>query len=135
MRSVERKTQVLSPEAKQLFRLVERARWTIVGVLWLALGLPCLWSLRVEIGRLLEFFTWVGLKYSLVFRPWPTFGLVICIGITLSTLLWQSYYELFGLSSQTRRELERQVAVVRQEGPGHFLWRWIFEPSGKMGRD
>ncbi|WP_051039766.1 hypothetical protein [Synechococcus sp. PCC 7336] len=126
---------MLSSEAKQLFRLVERVRWAIVGLFWLAIGLPSLWSLRVEVGRLLEFFTWGGLKYSLIFRPWPAFGLVICIGITLSTLLWQSYYELFGLSSRTRRELEQQVAVVRQEGPSHFLWRWIFEPSGKMGRD
>ena len=119
------KTRVLSPEASRLLKLQEQVRWGIVVLCWLAIGLPCLWALRIEIWRLLEFFTWAGVRYGIVYRPLPGFGLVLCVSVSLSTLLWQSYREVFGLSGRERRELERLATMVRKQGPTHFLWRWV----------
>lgn len=100
---------------------------TVLGI-WIVIGLPSLWTLRLALRRLWEFFTWNGLKYSLLYQPTAGLGLCLCIGVTVSTMLWQSYYEVFGLSPKFRRKLEAQVARIRQSGPQHWLWRWVVEP-------
>ena len=80
---------------------------------------------RADIKRLLEFFTWAGVKYPLLYEPIAGFGLCLCVAITLSTLIWQCKYELLGLSARERRELEKLAASIRKRGPSHFLWSWV----------
>ncbi|MGK7912542.1 MAG: hypothetical protein AB4050_13855 [Synechococcus sp.] len=102
-----------------------RVRWGIVGLIWVAIGLPSLWLLRADIRRLLEFFTWAGVKYPLLYQPKAGFGLCLCVAVTLTTLLWQCKYECMGLSAAERRELEKLATSIRKRGSGHFLWSWV----------
>ncbi len=118
---------VLSPEAKRLLALQIRVRWGIVGLIWLVLGGPSLWLLRADIRRLLEFFTWAGVKYPLLYQPKVGFCLCVCVAITLTTLMWQCKFEWLGPSAAERRELEKLAASIRQRGPKHFLWSWVME--------
>ena len=115
-------TTVLSPVAERLLKLQFQCRWGVVALLWICLGLPSLWLLRTELRRLLEFFTWAGLKYSLIFDPVAGFGLCTCAAVTLTTLLWHCKYELFGLSARERLALEKLAASIQKKGPTHFLW-------------
>lgn len=115
----------LSPEGQKLARIYLRLRWLLVALVWVSVGVPSLLVLRVEIRRLLEFFTWEGLKYSLLYNPQAGLGILVCVGFTVAALLWQSQYELFGFSQRTQTELEKLAARIRQLKPEHWLRRWL----------
>ncbi|MEM9155821.1 MAG: hypothetical protein AAGB13_12445 [Cyanobacteria bacterium P01_F01_bin.33] len=115
----------LSPEGQKLALIYMRLRWVVVMLIWVGVGIPSLLILRAEISRLLEFFTWSGLKYSLLYSPIAGIGVCISLAFTLAALLWQSHYELFGLSKQTRQSIEQQAEFVRQLEPNHWIRRWL----------
>lgn len=118
-------TTVLSPEAERLLALQIRVRWGIVSLIWLVLGVPSLWMLRADIRRLLEFFTWAGVKYPLLYEPKIGFCLCVCVATTLTTLMWQCKFEWLGPSASERHELEKLAASIRKRGSEHFLWSWV----------
>ncbi|MEO0852027.1 MAG: hypothetical protein AAFY15_00795 [Cyanobacteria bacterium J06648_11] len=118
----------LSPAGRKLARVYLGLRWGMVGLVWLSVGVPSLLILRMEISRLLEFFTWAGLKYSLLYSPLAAMGVSICLGFTLTALLWQSQHELFGFSERTQRSLERQAERIGQLDRSHWLRRWLESP-------
>ncbi|MDM3862237.1 MAG: hypothetical protein PT118_20980 [Aphanizomenon gracile PMC644.10] len=112
-------------QLQKLHRLTVYSRWLFAGCLWLTIAPFCLWNLRTEISLLQEYFTWVGLQYTLIFHPLSTLGLSLCIGMTVSVLVWQSRNILWGLSLQEQENLKKQVYRIRQQGSSHPLWKWV----------
>lgn len=112
-------------QLQKLHRLTVYGRWLFAGCLWLTIAPFCLWNLRTEISLLQEYFTWVGLRYTLIFHPLPTLGLSLCIGMTTSVLVWQSRNILWGLPLQEQENLKKQLYRIRQQGSSHPLWKWV----------
>ncbi|MBW4489163.1 MAG: hypothetical protein KME12_15345 [Trichocoleus desertorum ATA4-8-CV12] len=115
----------LSPELMRLHQVTVWGRWLVVVCLWLTVGLLSLWGLRGEIALWRQYFTWAAVRYGFAYNPIPTFGLALCIGLTVATLVWQSRNILFGLPALEKERLERQAYRIRQQGPSHPLWRWV----------
>ena len=116
----------LDAAADRLYRLTIVGRWLLVLCLWLTLGTWSLWSLRNSIALLQEYFTWSAVRYGLIFHPIPAIGLVTCIAITLSVLIWQSRNILWGLPLRDRDRLKQKTIAIRRKGRRHPLWRWVF---------
>jgi len=112
---------------ERLHRLTVYGRWLFVSGLWLTVGTASLWALRDRIALMFEYFTWASVKYSLIFSPLPALGLAICIGMTVGVLLWQSRNLLWGLPARERKQLERQVCQICQQGRSHPFWKIICE--------
>lgn len=111
---------------QQLHKLTVYARWLVVLVLWLTVGLLSLWGLRDTFSLLKQYFTWAALRYGLAYHPFAAMGLAICVGMTVATLVWQSRNILFGLPKLERQRLEKQVLKIRQQGRVHPLWKWLY---------
>ena len=118
-------------EVQRLYNLTVWGRWLFVGLLWLIVGSVSLWGLRSEISLLQQHFTWVAVKYGLVYNRLPALGLALCIGMTASVLVWQSRNILIGMPQEEQRRLEKQVNRIRQQGASHPLWKWICQPQIK----
>jgi len=116
---------VFHQQMLRLHRLTVYARWSLVSLLWLTVAPLCLWELRSEIQLWHDYFTWAAVRYGLAYHRFATFGLAMCIGLTVSVLLWQSRNILFGISDRQVKRLEKQVSSIRQRGVSHPLWRWV----------
>ncbi len=112
-------------QVQRLHELTVYGRWLLVTFLWLTLAPLCLWDLRAEIALLQEYFTWASVRYGLFFHPFATLGLGLCVGMTLSVLMWQSRNILFGMPVAEKQRLEKQVYRIRQQGSSHPLWKWV----------
>ncbi|MBD2279447.1 hypothetical protein [Aphanizomenon flos-aquae] len=126
---IEPETVELDPafaqQLQKLYRLRVYGRWLFAACLWLTIAPFCLWNLRTEISWLREYFTWVGLRYTLIFHPLSTLGLSLCIGMTTSVLVWQSRNIIWGLPLQEQENLKKQLYRIRQQGSSHPLWKWV----------
>jgi hypothetical protein len=116
------------PEVVRLHQLQVYGRWLFVILLWLSVGSISLWSFRDSLSLLSEYFTWSGLRINMEFNPWGSLGVLFCVGLTASTLIWQARNILFGLPAADQRSLERQVYRIRQKGNRHPLWKWVTHP-------
>lgn len=112
-------------QVQRLYKLTVYARWLVVGILWLTVGVFSLWGLRYPISLLQEHFTWATLRYGLYFNRLSAIGLGLCVGMTTAILVWQSRNILFGLSQQEKHRLEQQVQRIRHQGSSHPLWKWV----------
>lgn len=112
-------------QVQRLHQLTVYGRWLFASTLWLTVGTLSLWGLRYPISLAMEYFTWASLRYGLMFNRIPAFGLFLCIGVTLSILVWQLRNWLFGLPKRDRHRLEQQVLRIRQQGNSHPLWKWV----------
>jgi hypothetical protein len=128
---IESEALVLDPifveQIQKLHRLTVYGRWLFSLCLWLIIAPLCLWDLRVEIYLLQQYFTWIGLRYALIFHPLSTLGLSLCIAMTTSVLVWQSRNILWGLPLEKQENLKKQVYRIRQQGSSHPLWKWVCE--------
>lgn len=116
----------------RLHQLTVYARWTAVAMLWLCVAPISLWSLRSEIQLWQTYFTWTAVRFTIAYNPIPSVGLSLCIGATVSVLLWQSRNILFGFSSHHDRWLKQQLWKIRQQGTSHPLWRWVYQEPEKL---
>jgi len=116
----------LVEQVQRLHQLTVYGRWCFVGCLWLTVAPVSLWNLRAEIALWQQYFTWVAVRYGLFSHPLSTLGLGLCIGMTAAILVWQSRNILLGLPQEEKKRLEKQVFHIRQQGPTHPLWKWIF---------
>ena len=110
---------------QRLHQMTVIGRWLVVIGLWSTIGVLSLWGLRYPISLMQEYFTWAALRTGLASNWLPTLGLGICIGMTLSVLIWQSRNILFGLPINEQQNLEKTVLRIRQQGKSHPLWKWI----------
>lgn len=116
---------IFQAQVQRLHQLTVYGRWLVVGLLWLSVGALSLWSLRSEIALLQEYFTWVAVRYALIYNRLAAIGLGLCIGMTTAVLFWQSRNILLGRSLPEQRRLEQQVRRIRQQGSSHPLWKWV----------
>jgi hypothetical protein len=114
-------------QVQRLHQLTVYGRWLFVSFLWLTIIPFCLWDLRSEIALWQQYFTWVAVRFGLLYHPLSTLGLSFCIGMTVAVLVWQSRNILIGLPQQEKERLEKQVCRIRQQGPSHPLWKYICE--------
>lgn len=116
---------------QRLHELTVYGRWLVVSILWLTVAPLSLWGWRYELSLLRSQFTWIALRYSIVYNRLPALGLGLCIAITLAVLVWQSRNILLGIPQQEQRRLEQQVRRICQQGPSHPLWKWVCIPEGR----
>lgn len=100
-------------KVEDYYQLMVWSRWRFVIFLWLTLGSYGIWSLRHEIKLWLDYFTWAAVRYGLRFNMLSTMCLAICVGFTLSTLVWQSRNIIWGLSDKEKYYLEQKVKGKR----------------------
>ncbi len=117
----------------RLHELTVWGRWAVVTALWLTLGSWSLWRLRKVWDVASEYFSWSAIRYGLVFNPWAAIGLGLCIGMTLSVLIWQSRNILWGLPLVEQEKLQKRVLKIHQQGNSHPLWKWVYGDS-RFGR-
>jgi hypothetical protein len=122
----------LKKQVKRLHQLTVCTRWLFVLGCWLTLGSLGIWRLQEEIGLWREHFTWVAVRYAIVYNRIPALCLAFCIGVTAATLIWQTNYTLRGLSAQQRQRLEKQVKKIQAIGPRHPLWKWLNSSNWKI---
>lgn len=112
-------------QMKRLHRLTVWARWIVVAGLWGSIAPLSLWELRHEIPLWRDYFTWTALRFGLAYNPLAAIGLALCIGMTVSVLLWQSHNILWGVSDRQTRRLEKQLRHIHKRGKTHPLWKWV----------
>jgi hypothetical protein len=116
----------LSRDAQHVYLVYQNGILMLMGWVWLLIGIPSLWALRQDVVRLLQHFTWTGLRFSLLYKPGlPSFGLLFCLVLTLYVLLSQSRYELVGLIESERHLLELTAQRLRKLPSQHFLHRYF----------
>jgi hypothetical protein len=120
---------IFQQQVQRLYQITLYSRWVIVALLWLVITPFCLWGLRDEIPLWFDYFTWTAVRYSLIYNPLSALGLALCFGATLAVLLWQGCNVLFGVSPDYKRQLEKQLFKIRQQGKSHPLWKWVCEPE------
>ncbi|KAM3102052.1 hypothetical protein ACKFKF_05830 [Phormidesmis sp. 146-12] len=111
---------------QKLHELTVLTKWLLALGLWATIGLLSLWDLRDVFAILRQYFTWAALRLGLGYHLLASVGLALCIGVTLSTLIWQSRNILFGLPLLERQRLEKQVLKIHQQGKSHPLWKWVY---------
>jgi hypothetical protein len=116
----------LARQVTRLRRLNAGMRWAGVVLMWMTLGAWSCWEMRESLALLREYFSLIGLQYSVLFHLWGGgTGLVICVAITLSSLLWQIGQWLWQPSDRERHRLEVRVQQIQSQGAKHPFWRWI----------
>ncbi len=115
----------IAHQVERLRRVEMGLRWGVVLCLWATVGSFSLWQLRADLLLWYEFFTWAAVRSSLQNNRWAFLGLGLCVGVTLSTLIRQSLFILFGLSRAEKRALLLRVRRIRRRGACHPLWRWV----------
>jgi hypothetical protein len=115
----------LKKQVQRLHQLTIYGRWLFVIGCWCTLGVFGIWGLREDIALWREHFTWVAVRYSIIYNRLPAFCLAFCIGSTAAVLIWQSRIVLKGLSTEERQHLEKQVRKIHALGSRHPLWKWI----------
>jgi hypothetical protein len=118
---------------QRLHQLTVLGRWLVVIGMWLTVGALSLWGLRYPISLMRDYFTWAALRHGLANNLLSTLGLALCIGMTLSVLVWQSRNILFGLPLNEQKNLEQRVLKIWQQGKSHPLWKWIEPKSRSRG--
>ncbi len=117
----------------RLHELTVWGRWIVVTVLWLTVGSWSLWQMRKVWEVAWEYFSWSAIRYGLIFHPLAAAGLGLCIGMTLSVLIWQSRNILWGLPEAEQQTLQKRVLKIQQQGVSHPLWKWVYGDS-QFGR-
>ncbi|HAN46793.1 MAG TPA: hypothetical protein DCQ32_09620 [Cyanobacteria bacterium UBA8156] len=115
----------IAHQVERLQRVEIWVRWGVGLTLWATVGSLCLWQLREDIPIWREVFTWAAVRSSLQQNRWAFLGLGLCVGVTLSTLIRQSLFILFGVSRSEKRALLMRVRRIRRRGARHPLWRWV----------
>lgn len=115
----------LQQRIKRLHALNSYTRWLWVVGSWLMIAPISLWNLRDELELINAHFTWVAVRYGLAYNLVPAMGLFFCLGITVSTLLWQGFHSLRRISPKERIHLEHQLKKIEQLDPHHPLRKWL----------
>lgn len=118
---------ILKRQVQRLVQVQTWMRWAWVVFLWLTLGSFCLWYLRADIALWLDYFTWSAVRVSLQRDRFVFLGLGLCVAMTLSTLVWQSWNIIFGIRKSEYKFLVKQVKDIQTQGSKHFLWHWVCE--------
>jgi hypothetical protein len=117
--------RVTQRHIERLLQVQTQQRWLFNAFIWLTVGTAALWHLHEDIALWLEFFTWSAVRISLQNNRLAFLGLGLCVSLSLSTLIWQSWHILWGIGKTEDRQLRLQVAEILAAGEEHPLWRWV----------
>jgi len=112
---------------QRLFLLHLYGRWILVAIAWLLVAPWAIGRLGEDLQLMTEYFTWASVRYSLMFNLIPAYGLLLCIGFTVSSLIWHGLYLWKGISPREQFRLANQVKKIQVTGPKHILWKWVFK--------
>ena len=112
-------------QVQRLLIVQIKMRWALVIFLWLTVGTSSLWMIREDISLWMEYFTWAAVRVAIRNDQLPYMGLGICVALTLSTLIRQSWDILFGINKREYHHLVKQVKEIENRGRKHFLWQWV----------
>jgi hypothetical protein len=116
----------LAHQVTRLRQLDAAMRWGSVAMIWLTLGVWSCWEMRESLALLGEYFSLTGLQYSVFFHLWGGgTGLIVCVALTLSSLVWQIGQWLWPMTDRERHRLRLRVQRIQAQGAKHPLWRWI----------
>ncbi|MGA1603445.1 MAG: hypothetical protein ACO4CG_14315 [Prochlorothrix sp.] len=116
----------------RLHHLQVQLRWSLHLILGLVLLPPSLWALSPEFSLWQQVITWAAVRYGLLDHPWATIAICYLMITTLETLLWQSRNLLWGMPRREVLHLADRVKQIRDRGPGHWLWPWIWGGSDSV---
>jgi hypothetical protein len=117
----------LAKPVQRLFLLHLYRRWFLVAIAWLLLAPWAISRLWDDFGLMREYFTWASVRYTLMFNLIPAYGLLLCIGFTVSSSIWHGLYLWKGISLREQFRLANQVKKIQVTGPKHLLWKWVFK--------
>jgi hypothetical protein len=126
--------RTIQVQVQRLHRLKVYLRWILVIFLWLTVGVWSLFQLREEIALWLDYWTWVAVRYGLAYNRLPAIGLALCVGTTVSVLIWQSRNILLGIPTQEQKRMEKIVRQINAKGSKHPLWWWVVERKSFPGK-
>lgn len=112
-------------KVQRLLLVQVRMRWALVIFLWLTVGATSIWALRGDIILWREYFTWAAVRVAIRNDQLPFMGLGLCVAMTLSTLMRQSWDILHGISKREYQSLVKQVREIESQGRKHLLWQWV----------
>lgn len=127
------RTSDIDAQVQRLHRLKVYLRWLFVLFLWSTVGVWSLFQLREEIALWLDYWTWVALRYGLAYNRLPSVGLALCVGTTVSVLIWQSRNILLGIPKQEQKRMEKTIRQIHAKGSKHPLWRWVVRQKSPPG--
>jgi hypothetical protein len=116
---------LLASQIAKLQQLIVWQRWLFIAVMWLTLGWWSLWELRDSLVLLREYFSWAGVIYGFYFHLRGGFGLMVCVILTCSSIIWQISHIFWGSSVREIHQLGVMVEKIQEKGPKHWLWYWI----------
>ncbi len=117
----------LDGQVQRLLLVQIRMRWALVIFLWLTVGTTSLWAIRADIALWWQYFTWAAVRVAIRNDQLPFLGLGICVAMTLSTLMRQSWDILFGINKREYQSLVNQVKRIESKGRKHLLWSWVIK--------
>jgi hypothetical protein len=117
--------KAIDTQVQRLILVQTKMRWALVIFLWLTLGIISLWMIREDIGLWIEYFTWAAVRVAIRNEQLPYMGLGVCVALTLSTLIRQSWDILFGINKREYHYLVKQVQKIETQGRKHWLWQWV----------
>jgi hypothetical protein len=117
--------KAIDTQVQRLILVQTKMRWALVIFLWLTLGIISLWMIREDIGLWIEYFTWAAVRVAIRNEQLPYMGLGVCVALTLSTLIRQSWDILFGINKREYHYLVKQVQEIETQGRKHWLWQWV----------
>lgn len=117
----------LAKPVQRLFLLHLYGRWLLTAIAWLLLAPWAISRLWDDFELMGEYFTWASVRYTLMFNLIPTYGLLLCIGFTVSSLIRHGLYLLKGISPKEQFRLASQVKKIQVTGSKHLLWKWVFK--------
>lgn len=112
-------------QVQRLIIVQMRMRWALVIFLWLTVGAASVWMIREDIALWIEYFTWAAVRVAIRNDQLPFMGLGVCVALTLSTLIRQSWDILFGINKREYHYLVKQVKEIEHQGRKHLLWQWV----------
>lgn len=112
-------------QVQRLLLFQIKVRWALVIFLWLTVGIVSVWMIQADIALWLEFFTWAAVRVAIRSEPLPYMGIGLCVAMTLSTLMRQSWDILHGISQREHNSLVQQVREIEHQGRKHPLWEFV----------
>jgi hypothetical protein len=117
--------KAIDSQVQRLILVQTKMRWALVIFLWLTVGTASVWMIREDIALWMEYFTWAAVRVAIRNDQLPYMGLGVCVALTLSTLIRQSWDILFGINKREYHYLVKQVKEIETQGRKHWLWQWV----------
>ncbi len=122
-------------ELEALRQAMMRTWWRISLLLWLTVGLGCLWWVRGDLIEISEYFTWAAVRAIFLYNRPAGMGIALCIGVTFALLVSESRQILWGMSADERSRLSAQLDRIHAQGSSHPQWNLIQQVRNRQAKE